>query len=235
VQNRRQRNRDEQRQRILESVRFLFGARSFDDVTMAEVAELAGVARATVFNHFPSKHALVEAITGEVLAFWAGMLEHALADPETPTPALIRALFSQMGSGIEQYYRFYRGVFRELAKLQVGLDEGSAAARVRAVSQERLERLLARGQQRGELRADLSAADLTGAFDSLANGTISQWLFENTSGSLRERMERSAEIYLGPVALGAAAGRGAPGVELPPPANALRAPSRRPPSRRRRS
>jgi AcrR family transcriptional regulator len=235
VKSKRQRNRDEQRQRILESARFLFGARSFDDVTMADIAELAGVARATVFNHFPSKHAIVEAITGDVLAFWAGMLEHALADAETPTPALVRALFSHMGAGIEQYYRFYRGVFRELTKLQVGLEEGSATARVRATAMERLARLLARGQERGELRMDLSAADLANAFDCLANGTISQWLFENTSGSLRERMERAAEIYLGPVALGSTASRSADVVELPAPPAAMRAPSRRPPARRRRS
>ncbi len=234
MQTRRQRNRDEQRQRILEGARFLFSARSFEDVTMADIAELAGVARTTVFNHFPSKHHLVEAITGGVLTFWASMLEHALADEETPTPALVRALFSQMGAGIEQYYRFYRGVFRELAKLQQGLDEGSAAARVRATSLERLTALLARGQTRGELRADVTAADLGSSFDSLANGTLSQWLFENTSGSLRERMERVAEIYLGPVAIGATAGL-ATVVELPAPPHSLRAPTRRPPARRRRT
>jgi AcrR family transcriptional regulator len=235
MQTRRQRNRDEQRQRILDSARFLFGARSFEDVTMADIAALAGVARATVFNHFASKHQLVEAITGDVLAFWASMLEHALGDEDTPTPALVRALFSQMGAGIEQYYRFYRGVFRELAKLQQGIDERSAVVRVRATSLERLTALLARGQARGELRADVVAADLASAFDSLANGTISQWLFENTSGSLRERMERVAEIYLGPVAIGANAARAATVVELPAPPHSLRAPTRRPPARRRRT
>ena len=60
---------------------------------MAELAEEAGVARATVFNHFGSKVALVEAITDDVMAYWAGMLERALADTKTPTPRLVRALF----------------------------------------------------------------------------------------------------------------------------------------------
>src|SRR5262249_51406447 len=150
MKSRRQQSRDEQRQRILEAARSLFGARSFEDVTMADIAELAGVARATVFNHFPGKHALVEAITEEVLSYWAGMLGHALAAQETGTPALVRALFAHMGAGIAHYYRFYRGVFREIAKLQVGLEEGSGAARARAAALERLTGLLARGQGRGE-------------------------------------------------------------------------------------
>ena len=227
--SRRRQSRDEQRQRILEAARSLFGARSFDDVTMADIAELAGVARATVFNHFPGKHALVEAITEDVLGYWAGMLEHALADEETGTPALVRALFAHMGAGIAHYYRFYRGVFREIAKLQVGLEEGSRAARARATALERLTRLLARGQERGELRPDVEAVDLARAFDSLSNGTINQWLFDDTSGALEERMERAAEIYLGAVALGPVQGRSAAVVKLPalPHARPRRAPAAR--------
>ena len=217
MKSRRQQSRDEQRQRILEAARSLFGERSFDDVTMADIAALAGVARATVFNHFPGKHALVEAITEEVLAYWGGMLEHALADRETGTPALVRALFAHMGEGIAHYYRFYRGVFREIAKLQVGLEEGCGAARARATAQERLTRLLARGQARGELRADVEAIDLARAFDSLSNGTINQWLFDDASGALERRMERAAEIFLGAVALGEAEARAATVVRLPAP------------------
>jgi len=220
MRSRLQQSRDEQRRRILDAARELFGARSFDDVTMADVAERAGVARATVFNHFPGKHALVEAITEEVLSYWAGMLEHALADEETATPALVRALFAHMGEGIAHYYGFYRGVFREIAKLQVGLEEGSGAARARATAFERLIRLLARGQARGELRADVEAIDLARAFDSLSNGTINQWLFDDTSGALEQRMERAVDIYLGAVALGASEARAAAVVKLPAPPRA---------------
>jgi AcrR family transcriptional regulator len=232
MSSRRRQVRDEQRQRILDAARSLFGARSFDDVTMTDIAELAGVARATVFNHFPGKHALLEAITEDVLGYWAGMLEHALADEATGTPALVRALFAHMGAGIAHYYRFYRGVFREIAKLQVGLEEGSRAARARATALDRLTRLLARGQQRGELRADFEALDLARAFDSLSNGTINQWLFEDTSGSLEKRMERAAEIYLGAVALGPTEARSAAVVKLPAPP---RAPVAIAPAKRRHS
>jgi AcrR family transcriptional regulator len=189
-----------QRERILDAARALFARGGFEDVTMAEVAELAGVARATVFNHFGSKRALVEAITESVLGYWAAMLERALADERSSTPSLVRALFQVMGFGIERFHGFYRGVFREIMKVQLGLDEGSAAASARERALALLERLVARGQARGELSSDFAARDLAVAFDGLANGTINRWLYEDASGALHERMARAAEILLCPVA-----------------------------------
>ncbi|HZD48978.1 MAG TPA: TetR/AcrR family transcriptional regulator, partial [Silvibacterium sp.] len=77
-----------------------------EHVVGADVAAAAGVARATVFNHFGSKHALLEAITEEVIARYSELLQHALADTTTPTPALVRALFALIGGGIEEDRRF---------------------------------------------------------------------------------------------------------------------------------
>ncbi len=214
---RREQNREEQRARILDAARFLFASRGFDQVTMADVAQLAQVARATVFNYFPSKYALVEAITEEVLAYWHGMLECALADEKSGTPALVRALFDHMGWGIQQTHLFYRGVFREILKVRVGLDEGGAAQRVGGAAFERLVRLMERGRERGELSPEHTAEDLARAFDALSNGTITAWLYEEAPDSLQERMRRAAEIFLGPVAPGAEATAGEPLPDVAPP------------------
>jgi AcrR family transcriptional regulator len=192
----REQNRDDQRERILDAARSLFASRGFDAVTMAEVAEVAGVARATVFNHFGSKVALVEVITENVFADWAGMLESALADERTPTPRLVRSLFEQMGLGIQQFQGFHRGVFREIMKIQVGLEEGGAAASTSDRTGVLLEQLIARGQERGELSREFTAAELASAFQSLTVGTINRWLYEDASGSLRDRMVRAAEIFI---------------------------------------
>jgi TetR/AcrR family transcriptional regulator of autoinduction and epiphytic fitness len=192
----RDENRDQQRERILDAARSLFAVRGFDSVTMAEVSEVAGVARATVFNHFGSKVALVEALTENVFAYWAAMLSGALADEKTATPALVRNLFDHMGFGIEQFQGFHRGVFREIMKIQVGLEEGGAAARTAERAFALLQQLLARGQQRGELARDFTPIELASAFDSLSVGTINRWLYDDTSGPLRDRMVRAAEIFL---------------------------------------
>jgi len=228
----RERNRIEQRQRILDAAFALFAERGFDEVTVAEVAVAAGVARATVFNYFPSKHGLVEAITVQVLVFYQQMLDKALAAEQTPTPLLLRALYEQMGAGIEGFRRFQRGVFREIARLQLGFDEGGAAQCVNEENQARLSKLFARGQERGEIEPAHPPESLAAIFSILANGTITAWLFEDVASpredpssddefsreggaeassddeasapheSLRERMANTAEVLLAPVAIG---------------------------------
>ncbi len=169
-------------------------------MSVADVAEAAGVSRATVFNHFGSKRALLEGITEAVLADYEVLLENALADRETPVPVLARALFSFIGAGIEATRRFHRAVFREIARLSLGLDEGGPGQVARQAALDRLEELLERGQQQGELRAEHRPADLAMAFDSLVFGTITHWLYDDASESLQLRMERAADVFLGPVA-----------------------------------
>src|SRR5881296_3439198 len=199
--------RVEQRARIVDAARRLFAEQGFDEVTMAEVAAAAGVARATVFNHFGSKHALVETITEDVIAYYDRMLRNALADTVTPAPMLVRTLFDEMGTGIEEDRRFYRGVFREIAKVRLGLDEGGVGQRAGAAALELLVKLLARGQERGELHRTYRAEDLASAFDSLVNGTITHWLYGDAAEPLRDRMARAADVFLGEVAMDSAARR----------------------------
>lgn len=192
--------RGDARAAMLEAAEQLFAARGLHDVTMAEVADAAGFARATVFNHFGSKHALVDAITAEVLAGYVQLLDDALAERRASTPALIRSLFESMGRGIEVNERFYRAIFREIAKISQGLDEGGEAQAMRAAALERLLQLHTRGQARGELTREQAPESLASAFDSLVFGTITHWLYQDHGEPLHERMLRAAEILLGGVA-----------------------------------
>ena len=185
---------------ILEAARGLFAEKGAEAVSMADVAEAAGVSRATVFNHFGSKRALLEGITEGVLREYNVLLENALADRGTPVPVLVRALFEVMGTGVEQQHRFHRAVFREIARLTLGLDEGGPGQVARQAALESLGLLIERGQRAGELRTELRAKDLAMALDSLVFGTITHWLYDDASESLRLRMQRAAEIFLGPVA-----------------------------------
>jgi AcrR family transcriptional regulator len=193
---RREQQRETQQAKILEAARVLFSERGPEEVTMAEVAAAAGVARATVFNHFGTKHALIDGITTGVLGAYHRLLDDALADEDSPTPVQVRALFELMGRGIEDNRRFYRGVFREIAKFMLGIEEGGAGQVARQQALVRLTELLQRGQDRGQLSKDHDARDFAAAFDSLLFGGITHWLYDDASEPLHLRMARAAEIFL---------------------------------------
>jgi AcrR family transcriptional regulator len=56
---RRERKKQRTREQIAEAARRLFAERSFEGVTVAEVARAADVAEQTVYNYFPTKEDLV--------------------------------------------------------------------------------------------------------------------------------------------------------------------------------
>jgi AcrR family transcriptional regulator len=193
--------RSKRRAEILAAAGELFAERGADAVSVADVAEAASVSRATVFNHFGSKRALLEGITEEVLSDYNAILENALASRETPVPVLLRVLFEFMGRGIEQQRLFHRAVFREIARLTLGLDEGGPGQVARQAALERLGELIERGQQEGDLSQELAASDIAMAFDSLVFGTITHWLYDDETESLTVRMQAAIDVLLAPVAL----------------------------------
>lgn len=58
--SRRTRGRHERRDRMFEAAVELFVEKGFDETSMDDIAERAGLARTTVFNHFPRKVAFLE-------------------------------------------------------------------------------------------------------------------------------------------------------------------------------
>ncbi|GAA4917568.1 TetR family transcriptional regulator [Actinomycetospora succinea] len=58
--SRRTRGRTERRDRMFEAAVELFVERGFEETSMDDIAERAGLARTTVFNHFPRKAAFLE-------------------------------------------------------------------------------------------------------------------------------------------------------------------------------
>ena len=69
----RERKKERTRRTIALAARELFLSKGFDETTVDEVAESAGVSRRTVFRYFPTKESMVFPHRGERL--WVGLLQ----------------------------------------------------------------------------------------------------------------------------------------------------------------
>src|SRR3954464_10790404 len=67
------------------------------DASMAEIARRAGVVRATIYVHFPTREALLEAVTHRAIAEVAHVIEAAEPHRGDPADALARVVAASWG------------------------------------------------------------------------------------------------------------------------------------------
>ncbi|WAL66397.1 TetR family transcriptional regulator [Amycolatopsis cynarae] len=143
------------RQAISDVATRLFVERGFDEVTIAQIAQAAGVAKMTVTNYFPRKEDLVFDVHEEFAGFLAG----AVTGEEEALEASRRAYFAAL-SRRDALIGFSSADFARMIRTSPPL-----LARLRELHEERelaLATVLA--ETRDEMTARIVAAQLTGVY-----------------------------------------------------------------------
>jgi AcrR family transcriptional regulator len=119
------------------------------EASMAEVARRAGVVRATIYVHFPTREALLEAVTHRAIAEVAEVIQAAEPDRGDPAEALARVVAAS-----------WRRLGRYHALVAINTQQhGHAELRQRHSSVlATLQPLIERGQADGTFRTDVPAA-----------------------------------------------------------------------------
>jgi len=138
------------RRLVLEAAAAVFAERGLE-AGVAEVAQRAGVGSATVFRRFPTKQELIVAVVDARIAEIAEQLETALTAPD-PWEGLVVAMES-----IARLQARDRGLFEAVGSSVSG-DEHLHARHTELMGL--LDRVAARAQDAGLLRADVEATDL---------------------------------------------------------------------------
>jgi AcrR family transcriptional regulator len=122
---------------------------SDSDASMAEIARRAGVVRATIYVHFPTREALLEAVTHRAIAEVAQVIDAAEPHRGPPAEALARVVDAS-----------WRRLGRYHALVAINTQQhGHAELRQRHSSVlAALQPLIERGQADGTFRADVPAA-----------------------------------------------------------------------------
>ena len=142
---------------VLEAAREVFAARG-PAAGVDEVAARAGVGKATVYRCWPTKEALVAAVTGARVDAFTDRVLDALSAPD-PTAAFEELLLSAAASSAGDRL-LHTGLASETPAL------AASRARCRAAMQSLMDRCVLTGG----LRADVTAEDVTLLF----NGFITQ-------------------------------------------------------------
>jgi len=113
--------KEERRAAILAAAHDLFDSRSYEDITMADVARKSRLAKGTVFLYFPTREALFLSLLEELLAEWLAVLHDAVASDEKPWPSarLSRVMTDSL---------FERPSLLRLLPLQAGILENGVTA-----------------------------------------------------------------------------------------------------------
>lgn len=176
--SRRERKKIELEQRIRRAAAELFHAKGYEETTVDEIAEAADIAKATLFNYFPRKDALL-------LAVWEDTHERVLAELGPPEgwgetgPERLRRLFGAFAGVMEENPRLSRLILIEaMRSFWTGLEHSPLERHVREV----VERMVSESQARGELTEGtdprVAAALLRGVFGM----TVVEWLREEAAG-----------------------------------------------------
>jgi AcrR family transcriptional regulator len=131
------------------------------DASMDEIARAAGVTRQTVYAHFPSRDALIDAVTEQATAEVTGLLDGLDLDQAPPAQALTRLL--DVGWQVAARYPFLW--------LQPAVDPGKDADRHAPVLDRMLD-IVRRGQASGDFDASVPAHWLLSA--CLALGRVTE-------------------------------------------------------------
>lgn len=81
-------HRREARARVFDAFSRLMYERGYDAVTLADIAEAAGMARTSMYNYYPSKEALLTAYTDAEMERFVTELRAALSATEDPVEQL---------------------------------------------------------------------------------------------------------------------------------------------------
>ncbi len=146
--SRRARKKDRTRAEIFRAALELFGARGFAPVTVEQICTAADVAKGTFFLHFASKAAL--------LAEWnralAAELAERLRDPGASALAQARTLVDELGEHFCRRPDAARALLYELLAPRTDAASDAPERDLRDL----VEAVVRRGQQRGELRRNVS-------------------------------------------------------------------------------
>ena len=139
--------------------------RADPNVGMAAIARAAQVSRVTLYAHFPTREAVVEAVTERAMARTRELLDATALDA-LPADEALAALTRASWQILDHHLGLFAAVSATLPPAAMRAHHEQAM--------EPLRRLLSRGQDQGTIRTDLPTAWLVSVYYHLIHATAAE-------------------------------------------------------------
>jgi len=159
----RERNKRRVTQRIISAASELFKTCGYHPTTMDDIAEKAEISRATLFNYFPSKEALLLPWGQEIVEQQILPQLRKYMDTQPTVWQVFHFLFTKMNRTLREYPDVIQAFVQEAAK---DYHPGSTGSE-RMDPQEVYTQVIRHGQERGEIRTDLPIENLVSYLSAL--------------------------------------------------------------------
>jgi AcrR family transcriptional regulator len=155
------------RRRILEVAQKHFAQHGFESATTRDLAQAAGIAAGTLFNYFPTKEAIVEALVRDV---YVRAADNSSADNNEEISSLAEELFAQVAASLRKLKSFRKYLPAVLeSSLSPAVDSVTGEPSLRAIHLEAVGAILSRHD------ADASSAMALQLYWTLYTGVLAFW------------------------------------------------------------
>lgn len=157
--------RQANRTRLLQAAADEFASKGLQGANINQISLSAGLAKGTVYNHFPSKDALFLAVVEQACEHAAAGDERVPAD--SPTDVRLRAVLEADVRWVREHEAFAKVLVREVLAGEESRYPSVLAAGAPLI--ERLVAIMRDGVRRGEVRGDVAPEQLALTFTGLAD------------------------------------------------------------------
>ena len=186
---RRARRSAEIRERLFRAALDLFARKGFVETTVEDITEAADVGKGTFFNYFPSKDHILLAFSDMQLAKLEQSI-NGLVTSQQPLREFMRSLVLRMTEEPLRNPGMIRALLLGyLSSNPVREEMINKQNRAHALHKQMVEI----GQERGEVRKDLSAAEIAHVFRQTILGTLLIWSVTGDA-SLRDRIDSALQM-----------------------------------------
>ncbi len=187
--SRRERAKVDRRERLYEAAMVLFRTKGYEATTVAEISQLAGLAKGTFFNYFPTKDAILRYLGTREIGRLGAV---SLSGNGSSALGNLRRMLGALANSLERDRELVCLIFRSGISAAELLAGGAGGFSIQPIAS----LLIRRAQRQGEVNGDIDPDALAAALDALYLQQLILWCESTKPYPLDERLIGIADLLL---------------------------------------